>query len=378
MNLKTFFWRMKIRWVVAFVLVSACVGPIDFKVPKEEFLTVVEGMISDSPGPYTVTISKGISLASDSTYRPPVTNVKVKLFDDEGNTEDFTEVKPGVYSTGGIIQGQVGHSYYIRMETADGKIFESEPDKINPVGEIENIRYEYEARTVVKTYGEIAANVFKIFVDANAGSGNGNYVRWKFTGTYKVVTYPELRMTYTPPYTPYKDPAPCSGYILVGGPTGSGGLLEKVGECECCTCWVNEFEPLPQLSDTQLISGTQFNNIKVGEVPINEVVFYDKYMVDVEQMSLTKQAYNFFKLIRTQKQGASSLFQPPSGEIMGNINPVNTNETVVGSFWASSINKKSIFILPSAVPYNIVLRDSVLNPCTNYPNSSTIKPEGWE
>lgn len=368
--------RTKIKWVVAFLLVSACVDPIDFQVPPAEFQTVVEGMISDSPGPYTVTVSRGIPLDSDSTYRAPVQNLKIKLFDDEGNSEDFTETKPGTYTTGGIIQGRVGRSYYIRLETTDGKIFESVPDKINPVGAIEAIRYEYEARTVVKTYGEIAANVFKIFVDANAGSGAENYVRWKFTGTYKVVTFPELRMIYNPPYTPYKDPAPCSGYILVGGP--GGGLLQKVGECECCTCWVNEFEPLPQLSDTQLISGTQFNNIKVGEVPINEVLFYDKYMVDVEQMSLTKQAYNFFKLIRSQKEGASSLFQPPSGEIRGNINAVNNNESIIGIFWATSINKKTIFILPGDVPYKLVEPVPILYPCTNYPNSTTVKPAGWQ
>jgi hypothetical protein len=127
-----------------------------------------------------------------------------------------------------------------------------------------------------------------------------------------------------------------------------------------------------------LISGTQFNNIKVGEVPINEVLFYDKYMVDVEQMSLTKQAYNFFKLIRTQKEGASSLFQPPSGEIRGNINAVNNNESIIGIFWATSINKKTIFILPGDVPYKLVEPVPILYPCTNYPNSTTVKPAGWQ
>jgi thiamine biosynthesis protein ThiC len=164
----------------------------------------------------------------------------------------------------------------------------------------------------------------------------------------------------------------------VGGPIGSGGLLQKVGECECCTCWVNDLEPLPQLSDTQLISGTQFNNIKVGEVPINTVTFYDKYMVDVEQMSLSKHSFDFFKLIRKQKETASSLFQPPAGEIRGNINAVNNNESVVGIFWASSIMKKTIFIQRSDVPYNLPPTDSIYYACTAYPNSSNVKPKDWQ
>jgi Domain of unknown function (DUF4249) len=378
MNVKKSLWKMKIKWFVAFVLVSACVDPITFNVPTAQLLTVVEGMISDSPGPYTVTLSQGISLDSDSTYRPPVQHAKITLFDDEGNTEAFTELNPGEYVTSGAIQGKVGHAYHIRIEMADGKIFESEPDKINPVGAVENIRYEYEARTIKQTYGDIDANVFNIYVDAEAGDAVEKYVRWRFTGTYKVVTYPELHYTWNPPYTPYKDPFPCSGYILVGGPIGSGGLLQKVGECECCTCWVNDLEPLPQLSDTQLISGTQFNNIKVGEVPINTVTFYDKYMVDVEQMSLSKHSFDFFKLIRKQKETASSLFQPPAGEIRGNINAVNNNESVVGIFWASSIMKKTIFIQRSDVPYNLPPTDSIYYACTAYPNSSNVKPKDWQ
>ena len=69
-----------------------------------------------------------------------IQNVKIELFDDLGNKELFTETTPGTYKTGGAIQGQSGHSYFIRLETEDGKIFQSEPDELLPVGEIKEIR----------------------------------------------------------------------------------------------------------------------------------------------------------------------------------------------------------------------------------------------
>lgn len=364
------------KWFIIFILAGACVERINFSIPPAQFQTVVEGMISDNPEPYTIKVSKSLNLDSDLPTLTAVENAAIKLFDDIGNVESFEEIMPGEYRTNGIIQGQVGRSYHIRIETDDGKIFESEPEKINPVGELEEIRYEFEARTIEKSYGKVAANVFNIYIDANAGDGDENYVRWKYKGTYKVVTHPELHMVVSTTYTPYADPYPCSGYIIV--PALGGGRLEKIAECTCCICWANHFESTPHLSDQQLISNSQFKNVKIAEVPITSATFYDKYLVEVEQMSLSRKVFEFFKLVRAQKEGASSLFQPPSGEIRGNVHSVNSNEPVIGLFWATAIKKQSLFIERSEVPYNLTPIEVISEPCNNfYPNASTTKPIDW-
>lgn len=374
-----FFWSVKMKWVMVFLMLSACVERIEFDVPLAQFQTVVEGMISDSPGPYTVMVSRGLSLNADSMVRTPIQNATIKLYDNQGNQEDFIETSPGVYQTGGLIQGQVGKAYHITVLTSDGKTFESEPETILPVGEVKEIRYAYEARTIFEPFGQVTADVFNIYVDADAGSGNETYVRWKFTGTYEVITHPELHYTWNPPYIPYKNPFPCSGYILTGGPIGSGGLLKQVGDCDCCTCWANQFESEPQISDNQLIKANQFKNIKVGEVPINGATFHKKYMVEVEQLSLSQNAFNFFKLIRDQKKNASSLFQPPSGEINGNLKALNSKDIVIGMFWATSSRKKNIFIYPSDIPYPVTPIDYSTLPCYDaYEHASATKPTSWE
>lgn len=367
--------KLKLKWLTVFIFLSACVDKIDFKIPSASSLLVVEGMISDNPGPYTVYVSKSIGLNADSSFHDPVSKASIKLFDDQGNVEDFTETKPGEYVTGGTIQGQVGHSYHITLQTQDGNTYKSEPDKINPVGEIEQIKFEYEARTIHRIYGDEDANVFNIYVDANAGTGDENYTRWRYTGTFKVATNPEQHYIQADG-PPYRDPLPCSGYILL--PALGGGKLEQVGPCTCCTCWVNQYESEPHLSDNQLVSNNEFKNVKVGEVPINSTSFSYKYMVAVDQMSLSKQAFDFFKLIRIQKDGASSLFQPPSGEIKGNITAANSNASVVGLFWATSIKTKYIFILRSDVPYLLTPPDPDTGACTGYKNSSTTQPKFWE
>jgi hypothetical protein len=367
-----------IGWSLFFFALSACVERVEIDIELGGDLLVVEGSITDAPPPYQVKLTRASQVESDST-RINETGATIMLMDDVGNSETFTEKEPGVYQSGLSMQGVVGRSYSIKIITADGATYESTPDKMNAVGSISEIRYEFEARTVVEEYGEVAANVLNIYVDSEAGDGDEKFVRWRYTGTYEVLTWPALHFTWTPPYTPYKDPWPCSGFILIPGPPGSGGLLLQVGDCECCNCWITLPEDKPQLSDTQLISGNVLNNVKVGEVPVNNASFHKKFRVEVEQMSMSRTAYEFFKLIREQKENASSIFQPPSGEIRGNIRPVNSTKPVVGLFWATAVKKKTIFIYPEDLPINLTPIDYITLPCNDfYKGSTSVKPAGWD
>lgn len=121
-----------------------------------------------------------------------------------------------------------------------------------------------------------------------------------------------------------------------------------------------------------------FRNIKVGEVPINSTSFYEKFMITVEQMSLSKDAYDFFRLIRAQKESASSLFQPQTGEIKGNLRSINNEDLMIGLFWATSIKSKRTFINRSDVPYNLPPTDIPADACTDFRNSTNVKPAFWE
>lgn len=365
-------------WFTLFLAAGACVERVDIEISDSTRLLVIEGSITDGPPPYFVQLSRANQVNSDKPVIPE-TGALIMISDDLGYSEYLIESEPGIYRTSTMIQGEVGRTYFITVQTTDGTEYKSEPDKMNAVGEILDIQYEFEARTVVEPYGEVDANVLNIYVDSEAGGGEEQFVRWRYTGTYEVVTYPELHVTVTPPYSGYKDPWPCSGYILVGGPPGSGGILLQVDECACCRCWVTVPEELPQLSDTQLIAGNIFNHVKVGEVPVNNASFHNKFKVEVEQMSMSRTAYEFFKLIREQKENASSIFQPPSGEIRGNIKSVSQDSPVVGLFWATAVKKKSLFIYPTDLPVKVTPIDFITLPCNEfYKNSSTQKPRGWD
>ena len=374
MSFREYNFKRNIVRIIGFILLNACMDRIDFDVPPANVITTIEGMINDGPGPYAVRVSEGINLNADSAVeRLTVSSAKIRLFDDEGNVEDLTEVSPGEYVTGGAIRGKVGHSYHIRVEMPGGKVFESEPDVITPGGNIEAIRFEYDARFLDEGFGSFPRNVFKIYLDSKVPGGEDAYVRWRFTGTYKVLTYPERHWIWAQGFV-LPDPYPCSGVNY----SGPGSDPVRVFDCICCTCWAHQYESEPQLSDGQLVTNGRFNNIMVGTVPITSATFYDKYMVEIEQMSLSKKSFDFFKLIRAQKEGAASLFQPPSGEVKGNIKAITPSSPVVGIFWATSISSKSIFIKRSDVPFNLIPIPERYDPCTQYPYATTQQPTNWE
>jgi hypothetical protein len=77
---------------------------------------VIEGIITNNPGPYQVQITKTVNFSATNRF-PPVTGATVKISDDIGAITDLlTETAPGIYTTH-IIHGIPGHTYRLEINT---------------------------------------------------------------------------------------------------------------------------------------------------------------------------------------------------------------------------------------------------------------------
>jgi hypothetical protein len=366
-----------LRWIVVFVAINACVEPAVFDTAPPEDLVVVDGMINDGPGPYRVSIFRARPLDRDTSVHFPVRGAVVTLHDDTGGTEKMMEEKAGEYWSSGVIRGRVDRSYHISINMPDGNVIVSVPEKILPGGEIEDVRYQFEARVELKPFGEVQSDVFNFFIDSHASTEatESTYIRWRLTGTYKVITHPELHTTFLQ-VSAYRTPYPCSGYSVE--PALGGGKLVQNGPCVCCTCWIRHYETVPQLSDAEIVADGQFRNVKVGEVPISNFTFADKFLVEIEQMPISKTTYDFFNVIKIQKESSTNLFQAPLGRLSGNVKATDTSYPVVGLFWATSVTKKELFLGREDVPYPITPMEIIAEPCHIYFANSTLrKPANW-
>lgn len=361
---------------------TACIERINFNVDNvggSNALLVIDGNITDRPGPYTVRIFRALNVDDDLRKASPFLAKRVTISDDNGISEELTSTSDGVYqSDPNGLRGAVGRSYTLRVEAFDGTIYESTPEKIFPASSIDQVYHEFVSNKPLNgetNYG------FRIFIDSKSSPGDSEFIRWRFTGAYQVESFPQKNhllcnccMMTGPP-----DPISCSGYIY------SGSSLRQIEECTCCSGWSIDNELKPQLNDNDIQSNGEYKKIEVGYVPFEYWSFaHNKYMVRVDQMSLTRDAYEFWKIIKDQKEGISSLFQPSFGKVKSNIMSSNPNRPVAGFFYASSVKTAFHFLTGADAPISIPPAPPQETECARwtsvtqaFDNVVLDTPEGW-
>lgn len=362
--------RSTLKWVVIFTLLTACVDPITFKAPGDDKYLVVEGLITDQPGPYSVTVSRSFPNDDTAYGIAPETGATVSLYVNDKFAEELTETSDGIYKTS-VVTGIVGNSYHILIQTTDGKSYTSEPELLRPVGALTEIHAEFEARTIQTLDGEKDGDRYNIYVDGNVTDEPESFVRWRFKGTYFVRTNPELAYGFLEGIkipTPYE----CSGYR-----SENYGPIIYTSPCTCCTCWVTEQDDRWFVGTSKNVTAAGYKDVFVGQANVTRVTFQERYRVEIEQMSLSPKAYEFFRQLEAQAQGVESLFQPATGPIKGNMSAVNSDEQVLGLFYASSSKAISMNLLRTDLPYKLQPPDTVRRPCTGIRGSSNVKPDFW-
>ena len=75
------------------ILIISCIDRINIEVPDSySSQLVVDGVITDEPGPYTVTLTKATRIEKFLQFhREYVTEAKVTIADNEGNAEVLAE-----------------------------------------------------------------------------------------------------------------------------------------------------------------------------------------------------------------------------------------------------------------------------------------------
>ena len=371
--------------IVLIVAASACVDRIYVDIVGGRVYSVsIYGYISDKPGPYQIQVNKSYDIESKLSTRIPVSVKSMVLSDDQGVQEELSEVEEGVYQTSiNGIRGAIGRAYKIRIELFDGRVYESIPDTLFTGGKVDSLYYNFiEENTMT------GASQYGFDIMTNSSSGNSNHHRflWQFTGTFKADTHPEYNHKVCEYYNGKCNYAPlCSGLINVGGPTLATAIWERVKPCECCTCWYSIYNNTPILSDNLFNQTGIYYGIKVQNVPLNPWIFKYKLHVEVNQLSLSSAAFQFWRAIKDQKEAIGSLFQPVTGIVPTNFVQVSGENTpIIGLFYSVSISSRSFFITPNDVPRAGL---SVINPTippqwndsclTLFPNATTTKPSFW-
>ena len=359
---------------VLFIFLDACVEPLEVDFPNIPPTLVVDGLITDQPGPYEVRLFYTTRL--DSTLKRPKYETGATVFIDvsDGNTVQLFESEPGIYQTNpnSTFKGEIGKSYSLRF-VSKGRTYRSEPQKMLSAGTIDDLSLEFinDAVPTGEPNGPATFDGFKLLIDSHGEPAESNLFRWRWTGVYKLKTFPELR-TEGGVDGPIPDPEPCSGYIKVGN------HIEQVAPCTCCICWSTEYSQTAVVSDNEVADENTFNKVQIGLLPITSLNFYEKYHIEVEQLSLSEDVYEFWRLVEMQQTSGGNIFQPNAIKIRGNIKCENDpDREVLGAFSVSAVVKTSMFVYPEQIPVAIPTLKVLPSDCRNFENATTTEPDFW-
>jgi Domain of unknown function (DUF4249) len=311
-------------------LTNSCITPIkDFEqVANKSFLTV-ESFLSDEQGQQRTRIYMSADKILGG-YFTPITRAKVYFVDEKGVREDLIEQSTkGTYLTSTKFVGRVGGTYTLNIETADGKKYQSTPEKMKPVPEIENLITQFE---VYDNYakGDSRRGGFNVYVDFQDPSTTGDNYQWYWKH------YQRANICETCVGGTYNFVSNTCVYPRI--PT------EQIWNYQCDgDCWDISFSTdLNIFSDTYL-NGQRITGKQVARIPFDGI---SKYYLQFEQRGITRDSYNYYQSLSTQTQNTGTLFDVPAETRFSfNIKSLtNPDEKILGIFDVYSVRKRIFYI----------------------------------
>ena len=320
---------------------------------------IVEGEITDQPGPYIVKLTRTADYSYNSLNLLE-TGATVTIQDNLGNNETLKEQPPGgLYQTSiSGIRGVPGRSYKLTIQTKAGKRYESEREVLPAVPPIQKLYYE---SIYVPAVGITPAKqTWDVYVDSQDPDTLGNYYKWNWTH-YEFAH--ACQRTFVP--------VPPPGYY-----TG----------ISCCQdCWdITRCYNCLNLNSDANINGRAISRQLITEVPFTSL---SRYYIEVEQQALSRSAYLFWKSVRQLTANTGGLFDAAPSTVQGNMRSTShPGELVYGYFGAIGLSTGYLSVdrrtgqgspkldFPTVIPY------PTKPPCVACQNNlyqTPTKPRWW-
>ena len=112
---------LPITFILMSIALNSCQEVVSIDLNKADPHLVIEGIISDQPGPYTVKVSMTGNYFEPSLYFPPVTDAQIVVTDDRGQRDTLKEADQGTYLSTHLL-GIEGRTYSMSVVTG-GKTY---------------------------------------------------------------------------------------------------------------------------------------------------------------------------------------------------------------------------------------------------------------
>ncbi len=348
---------VRIIFFLALMITIGCVDQIDFDSAEEIGTLVVDGAINNPGGPHFIQLSRTDVLGK--RVFPPETGAQVTVFDDLGNSENYSELGEGKYVVPGqVIEAKVGQSFHIEIVLQSGRRYRSEPERIFPALPIDRITYTVQNEPLTTDENKVLPrSTLTISAEATFGPDEiAGYTRYQVDHAFII----------------------------------SEILCSPLQRLKSCYVTRNvQGNGIKLLDGTRLTPGAQISR-EVATI----VLDYALGLVAgfrVSQQSLSRRAYDYWTDLNLVTNNVGTIFDSAPAAIRGNVVSIDDpDEEVLGFFGAYAESEKVLLItngeidpefrqlplcgLPGLAPPNL---DPACCECLRHENSRPLRPEWW-
>ncbi|KJD35158.1 hypothetical protein PW52_10770 [Tamlana sedimentorum] len=362
-----------------------CIEPVE---PEFNYITgliTIKAIISNETGGSFVKIKESEIEAVFGKYvNVPVNNASI-TFVNTNTTEVVNlieDVESEVYLPPNDFEASLGDTWVLEIKLADGREYKSLPETIKQPVAIGSIEAEFkqELEYSIEKEGYVPGHSIK--VSFNDPVDEKNYYYWSFRSFETKV----ICLTCVDSY--YRNGI-CDNF---------DGYYPRAAEpfyvtylCEP-DCWRIRYNQKIEILDDEFTNGSAISQLPIANILLHNV---KDILVEIRQFSLSKPAYNYYKVLKDLTENNSGFNAPPPAALVGNMyNPNQEDEYVLGRFTAAATSKATIFLdresLQGAIDaLEVLFPESENNPtppgtpevlyapCREGFYSTSIKPEDW-
>jgi hypothetical protein len=302
--------------IIYLFIAVACVKPYEPKVIKaaNNFL-VVDGIINCAPnGETKITLTRTRKL-SDTVTSIPELQAQIAIEGQGGDQYGLQEKDSGVYHSSPLTLNAASR-YRLLITTAGGSSYASDfvPVKITPP--IDSLNWKQDGDNVT------------IYLTTHDPQNSTRYYRWEYDETWKY--YAE--------------------YESVFAFRNSEIVYRKIPDEMVYQCWRTTTSTDILQQSTAQLSQDAIQQTPVAVVPVASSRFQERYSINVKQFALTKEAYEYWQILKRNTQQLGSLFDAQPSQLIGNLhNVANKEEPVIGFITAAAVQEKRMFIKQTEV-----------------------------
>jgi hypothetical protein len=298
--------RIYILSLFFLILISGCVTPFTPDITDDKDLLVVEGLITDQSGPYTVKLSRSLPVGNKKVSRP-MKGCAVTVHDNVGNTFLFKEGVIGTYTSDNNFQAVVGRTYTLHINTTltgKGLQYESRPMEMKPVPSIDSIFYE--KLTLGHNEYNMPFEGAQVYLNTHDPSDRCKYYRWDYTETWEI-----------------KIPYPIKNDL----------------------CYVTNNSVIINIKNVSILGENKIDRLPVNFISNETDRLSRNYSILVNQYSLNEIEYQYWDKLQAISGQIGGLYDITPSSIPSNVNSLSDDtEKVLGFFSVSAESSKRIFI----------------------------------